>query len=217
VTPSEFRDRLARRARRAGVADVPPELVQRLDTYYRLLASWNRKINLSGMDLSEPTNDAFDRLLVEPLVAAGHAPPRAARMLDVGSGGGSPAIPFALARPGLRLVMVESKVRKSVFLREAARELGMPGAEVVNSRFELLLTRPDLHEAEDLVTIRAVRLDARVLMTLQSFLKPGGQLFLFRGPTGPAAPESVALPLTPVATHPLLDSLHSRLVVLQKA
>ena len=45
-------------------------------------------------------------------------------MIDIGSGGGSPAIPLALAVPGLRLLMVESKTRKSVFLREAVRALG---------------------------------------------------------------------------------------------
>jgi 16S rRNA (guanine527-N7)-methyltransferase len=217
MTGREFRDRLARRARRAGITELPTAMTARLEIYYRLLALWSRKINLSGMDLSEPTNEAFDRLLVEPLVAAGHIVAGATRMLDVGSGGGSPAIPMALARPGVALVMVESKVRKSVFLREAARELGLVRAEVVNSRFELLLTRPDLHEAEDLVTIRAVRLDARVLATLQAFLRPGGQIFLFRGPSGDASPEAVVPPLSWFATHPLHESLRSHLVVLRKS
>lgn len=216
MTGREFRDRLTRRAHRAGVP-LQAELVCSLEAYYRLLASWNQKINLTGLDLSVPTNEAFDRLLVEPLVAMTHFAARAARVLDIGSGGGSPAIPMALAMPGSSLVMVESKVRKSIFLREAARELELGYAEVVNSRFELLLTRPDLHEAEDLVTIRAVRLDPRVLMTLQVFLRQGGQLFLFRGPGGAPAYESVAPPLVWLATYPLLDSLRSRLVVLQKA
>ena len=216
MTSREFSDRLARRVRRAGMPEVSLDLARALETYYRLLASWNQKINLSGMDLAAPTNEAFDRLLVEPLVAARHVVAGAKRMMDVGSGGGSPAIPLALALPGIQLVMVESKVRKSVFLREAARELGMSRAEVVNSRFELLLTRRDLHEAEDLVTVRAVRLDARVLAALQSFVRSGAQLFLFRGPSGPSPPESVAPPLSWVATYPLLDSLRSRLVVLRK-
>ena len=216
MTGREFGVRLARRARRAGLTALAVDLVRGLETYYRLLATWNRKINLSGMDLSAPTNEAFDRLLVEPLVAAGHVAAGAARMLDVGSGGGSPALPLALALPQVQLVMVESKVRKSVFLREAVRELGLGRAEVVNARFEVLLTRPDLHEAEDLLTIRAVRLDTRVLATLQSFVRPGGQLFLFRGPTGAGTPESVAPPLAWEATYPLIESLRSRLVVLRK-
>ena len=51
-------------------------------------------------------------------------------VVDVGSGGGSPAIPMALALPTIQLLMVESKTRKSVFLREAIRALDLAGADV---------------------------------------------------------------------------------------
>ena len=209
----EFQDRLAHRARRAGIA-LPLPLAARLETYYRLLFTWNEKINLTGMDLSEPTPEALDRLLIEPVLAAQHVPPGVTRQIDIGSGGGSPAIPFALAAPGLRLLMVESKTRKSVFLREAVRALGME-AEVVTSRFETLLARPDLHEAHDLLTIRAVLVEPRVLMSLQAFVKPGGFLFLFRG-GGRDVAEEPSPPLVVRAIHPLVESLLSRLVVLEK-
>jgi len=192
---------------------MPSSLGTRLETYYRLLATWNQKINLSGIDLSDPTPDALDRLLVEPLVAAKHAPSKPSRLIDIGSGGGSPAIPFALAIPGLRLLMVESKTRKAVFLREAVRALEME-AEVLTSRFEALLTRPELHEAHDLLTIRAVRVEARVLMSLQAFIRPGGHIFLFRTSTSDAL--NALTPLNWVATFPLVEPLRSRLVVLQK-
>jgi 16S rRNA (guanine527-N7)-methyltransferase len=214
VTSREFQDRLSRRSRRVGVA-LPGELAAKLETYYRLLAVWNQKINLTGLNLSEPTPDAIDRLLIEPLVAARQAPPGVARMIDVGSGGGSPALPFALAVPGLQLLMVESKTRKSVFLREAARALEMNDTEVATSRFEQLLARPDLHEAHDLLTIRAVRIEARVLMSLQAFVRPRGQIFLFRSTSG-EAPETLTPPLAWRATYPLIESLRSRLVVLEK-
>jgi 16S rRNA (guanine527-N7)-methyltransferase len=214
VTSREFQDRLTRRARRAGVT-LSTDTAARLEIYYRLLATWNEKINLTGMSLEEPTPEAIDRLLVEPLVAARHAPADTARMIDVGSGGGSPAIPFAIAVPTVRLLMVESKTRKSVFLREAIRALELPGADVATSRFEELLARPDLHEAHDLLTIRAVRVETRVLMSLQAFVKPGGQLFLFRSTAGDA-PEPLTPPLSWRATYPLLENLRSRLVVLEK-
>jgi 16S rRNA (guanine527-N7)-methyltransferase len=202
-----------RRARRAGVV-LPSQLGTRLEAYFRLLATWNEKINLTGMDLSEPTPEALDRLLIEPLVAAKHAPQGAVRMVDIGSGGGSPAIPFALA-VSARLLMVESKTRKSVFLKEALRALEMTDAEVLTSRFEALLARPELHEAHDLLTIRAVRVESRVLTGLQAFVKPGGWLFLFRSTSGDA-PEAITPPLSWVATFPLVEPLRSRLVVLKK-
>lgn len=209
----EFRDLLTRRARRAGV-NVPLQLAEKLEAYYRLLATWNQKINLTGMDLAEPSPESIDRLLIEPLIAARHAPSGVARMMDVGSGGGSPAIPFALAVPGLRLLMVESKTRKSVFLREASRVLEMD-ADVLTSRFEALLTRPELHEAHDLLTIRAVRIDPRLLMSLQAFVRPGGNVFLFRS-TGGDATEGLTAPMTSVATCALVEELQSRLVILSK-
>jgi 16S rRNA (guanine527-N7)-methyltransferase len=215
VTSREFHDRLTRRAKRAGVS-VTPQLASRLETYFRLLETWNRKINLTGLNLGEATPETIDRLLVEPLVAARHIPTGARGMLDVGSGGGSPAIPIALALPSIRLLMVESKTRKSVFLREAIRAVELEGADVAGSRFEELLTRPELHEAHDVVTIRAVRIEPRVLSNLQAFLKPRGLLFLFRGATAADPSETVPPPLAWSATYPLLESLRSRLVVLEK-
>lgn len=215
MSSREFQDKIRRRCRRAGVS-LTPALAGRLEAYYRLLATWNRKINLTGLNLVEILPETLDRLLVEPLVAVKHVPADVTRMLDVGSGGGSPAIPMALAVPGLRVLMVESKTRKSVFLREAVRALDLGGAEVATARFEELLARPDLHETHDLVTIRAVRLEVKVLMTLQAFARPGGLLLLFRGSGASDPSETVTPPLVWRATYPLIESLRSRLVVLEK-
>ncbi len=210
-----FKERLQRRARKAGFT-VDPDLTARLETYYRLLAAWNQKINLTALNLREASDEAFDRLLVEPLIAARYAPTGAQKLMDIGSGGGSPALPFALASPDISLLMVESKTRKSVFLREAVRALSLERAAVVTARFEELLARPDLHEAHSLVTIRAVRVETRVLLGLQAFLRPGGQLFLFRGPASSDPSDVAPPPLIWRATFPLVESLRSRLVVLEK-
>jgi len=215
VTSREFQDRVTRRAKRAGVA-LGPDVLARLEIYYRLLETWNRKINLTGLNLSEATPETIDRLLMEPLVAARHVPAGAKKMLDVGSGGGSPAIPMALVLPSIQLLMVESKTRKAVFLREAIRALTLAGADVASSRFEELLARPDLHESHDLVTIRAVRTEPRMLSGLQAFVRPRGVIFLFRGATAADPSETIPPPLAWSATFPLLESLRSRLVILEK-
>jgi 16S rRNA (guanine527-N7)-methyltransferase len=214
VSRNQFRDRLVRRARRAGV-QVSSELAESLETYYKLLASWNTKINLTGLNLSETTPESIDRLLIEPLAASRHVSVGASMMLDVGSGGGSPALPLALTIPGVRLVMVESKTRKSIFLREAVRALQMRNTEVVTARFEELLARPEFHETQDLVTLRAVRTEAAVFTTLQAFMRPGGQLFLFKG-SGPLSHGSVTPLLSWKATHGLVEATNSRLVVFEK-
>ena len=191
-----------------------PKLTAKLEIYYRLLATWNRKINLTALNLTDLGPEAVDRLLIEPLAAAKHVLPGTRRIIDLGSGGGSPAIPMALAVPGAHLLMVESKTRKSVFLQEAVRALELDAA-VATARFEELLAKPELHEAHDLVTIRAVRIEARVLMSIQAFARPGGLIFLFRGAAGEPT-ETVIPPLVWRATYPLVENLRIRLVVLEK-
>jgi 16S rRNA (guanine527-N7)-methyltransferase len=205
---------LARRARRAGIT-IRPELGAQLEIYYRLLSNWNKKINLTGLRLSDFSPESLDRLLIEPLVAATHVRPAVRSLLDVGSGGGSPAIPLALALPEINLLMVEAKTRKSVFLREALRALGLTRGDVVISRFEELLTKPRLHEAHDVLTIRAVRIEPRILMSLQAFVRPSGEIFLFRTTAGAAGTTAVTPPLAWKATYPLLEQASS-LIVLEK-
>ena len=111
--------------------------------------------------------------------------------------------------------MVEAKARKSAFLREAVRTLRLDGTTVETARYEELLARPELHEAFDVLSLRAVRVEIRTLFTLQAFVRRGGLLFLFRGPSGPDAPDVVP-PLRWIGTVPLIESLQSRLTVLQK-
>jgi len=212
VRPHDVRSRLVRRATKNNIF-IGDSLADRLAAYYELLARWNRKINLTSL---ENLDEAIDRLLLEPLVASRFLPGSAGLLMDVGSGGGSPAIPFKLAVPRLKLTMVEAKARKSAFLREAVRHLGLESTQVETARFEELLARPELHEAHDVVSIRAVRTEARVLTTLQAFLSPGGVVLLFRGPSGPHVPAALVPPLEWTATHPLVESLQSRLTILTK-
>ncbi len=215
MTAREFRERLHRRARRAGVP-IDADLTLAFERYYDLLTRWNAKINLTSRLEPAGQDESIDRLLIEPLVAARHIQPQSRTLIDIGSGGGSPAIPLVLSTPRLHLRMVEAKTRKAVFLREAIRELRIGRAEVEMSRFEELLTRPELHEALDVVTVRAVRMEPRTLLSLQAFLKPGGQVFLFRGPGGGDVAGAITPPLSWAATYPLVESLRSRLVVLEK-
>lgn len=207
---------MKRRAKGAGLI-LDGALLEKLETYYQLLTKWNAKINLTAFNLlPEGDEAAIDRLLIEPLVAARYIPENSRTLLDAGSGGGSPAIPLKLTTPTLQLRMVEVKTRKAVFLREAVRTLALRDAEVESTRFEELLPRAELHEALDLVSIRAVRIETRTLLTLQAFLRPGGKLLLFRGAGKNDLEDSPPPPLAWMATYPLLDSLHSKLVVLSK-
>lgn len=212
VSGRGFKARLVTRAQRAGLT-LTPELADALTAYYELLSLWNRKINLTALD--EPER-AIDRLFLEPLLAAEHLALFAPCVLDIGSGGGSPAIPLKLVLPTMSLTMVESKARKAAFLREAVRQLRLGDVRVEAARYEELLTRPDLREAADVVTLRAVRINARALLKLQAFLKPGGRFFLFRTAETDEVPGGLPPLLVPLATFSLVEALGSRLVLIEK-
>ena len=201
--------RIAARASRAGLHVADP-LLQSLAAYVGLLMRWNRRINLTAL---ADDDRGLDKLVVEPLVAAQRLPRPGVSITDVGSGGGSPAIPMKLADPAVRLRMVESRTRKAAFLREAARQLGLEKTVVEACGYEDLAAREDAEES-DVVTVRAVRIGNRTLQRIQPLVKPGGAVFLFR--TGADAELDVPPPLRVDASCPLLDSPAGRLLILRK-
>lgn len=208
--PADLTTRIAERSSLAGVK-VSPETIQKLHAYIELLARWNRRINLTALAVDPPTDEAIDRLLVEPLVAAGRIRPDDRLVVDVGSGGGSPAIPLKLAAGHLRMVMVESRTRKSAFLREAVRELELPYVEVANCRLEELAARAELRGAVDLVTMRGVGPSDGLWAEIRALLAPAGRVFWFGGvPTGTGYPASLrtlqAVPTPPASQLLILEA-----------
>jgi 16S rRNA (guanine(527)-N(7))-methyltransferase RsmG len=162
-------------------------MLEPLEAYFQLLTQWNAKINLTSLPLDPPTDEAFDRLLVEPLAASKQIPTHTPSVwFDLGSGGGSPAIPMKIARPDLRLTMIESKERKGAFLRETVRALGLIHAVVETERFENVAANPEYAGTADLVTVRAVRADAELFLTAGRLLKHDGRLLLFRPAHSPS-------------------------------
>jgi len=205
--------RLSRRIAKAG-GTASPAQVTSLAAYVELLAKWNKKINLTAMPVDPLSDEAADRLIVEPVLGARRLMPTDRVVLDVGTGGGSPAIPLAIMASHARVVMVEVKVRKCAFLREVVRQLGLAGAAVENCRIEELLSRTEYHEAVDVVTVRAVRPDRRLLMAIQAFLKPGGRLFWF-GAEASQRPD-FQVPFTEAHTETLVPVMGSQLWILEK-
>jgi len=204
MTTKAFRERLERRAARARVA-VPPDAAEPLETYFRLLVRWNQKVNLTALALGSLTDATIDRLLIEPLAAAGRIDDAWSPWIDLGSGGGSPAIPLKLVRPALSLTMVESKARKAAFLREAVRELRIEAATVETARFEAMAQCLG-SAAVGLVTVRGVRVDDSLAVAIRSVLRDGAHLLIFSSaPTHePLAGFVAAKPvrLVPEPTHP---------------
>jgi hypothetical protein len=148
-------------------------------------------------------------------LAARYLPSAAARVIDIDLAEAR-RHPLKLSAPRIQLTMVEAKARKSAFLREAVRHLELQRARVETSRYEELLAKPELHEASEVVTIRAVRVETRVLTTLQAFLSVGGVIMLFRGPGQDDLSDMPVPPLEWTATYSLIEGLQSRLTILTK-
>lgn len=171
-------ERLVRRAAAAGVL-LSPELADRLLVYLRLLWQWNRRVNLTGFDLSEPRDEALDRLVIEPVAAATLMRAGDRRVVDIGSGGGSPAIPLALAVPSIEMTLVEVRAKKAAFLREVIRTLGLP-ASVEVTRAEEFAAATAVGRF-DVVTFRAVRADQELWRAVDRLLVPDGHVLWFGG------------------------------------
>ena len=206
--PSQVADRIARRAKRAKL-EIDAPLQEALAAYVDLLMRWNRRINLTALT---DDDDGIDRLVIEPLVAARRLPRHDAVVTDIGSGGGSPAVPMKLAAPSVRLRLVESRTRKAAFLREAVRRLALQDTAVEACRFEELADREELAAQSDVVSVRAVRTGARMLGRIEPLLKADGAVFLF-GSTRESV-DAVPAPWRVDGVYPLPG--RSRLVVVRK-
>ena len=120
----------------AGIAQMRLDILstqqQKLLDYLALLQKWNKTYNLTA--LRDPaqmiSHHLLDSLTILPYLA------NAQSMIDVGSGGGMPAIPAAICRPDLRITMVDANSKKTTFLRQAIIELGLDNAAVSSSRVE---------------------------------------------------------------------------------
>lgn len=153
-------------------AQVEPQLAARLAAYGAHLLEENRRVNLTGARTPEALlPHLLDSLTVLPYVDG--------PLIDVGSGGGLPAIPLAIAS-GQPVTLVESITKKAVFLEGALAALGLTGT-VVPLRAEVAAHDAALRERFAVGTARAVGLAPAVLEILLPFLQPGGRAVLQRG------------------------------------
>lgn len=137
-----------------------------------LLLETNRHVNLTGADTPEElAPHILDSLTLVPYVQA--------PIVDVGSGGGLPAIPLAIAT-GMPVTLVESVTKKAAFLEAAIGTLGL-GGRVIPQRAELAGRDPELREQFGSATARAVSTAPTVLELVVPLLKVGGVAVLQRG------------------------------------
>lgn len=154
-------------------ASLPAGSVERLAQYLRLLEKWNRVHNLTAIREPEQmvTMHVLDSLSILPHLASARS------LVDVGTGAGLPGIPLAIARPDLRVTLLDSSHKKATFLEQARLELKLANVTVACERAERW------HPAEpfDAVVSRAFADLADFVLAARHLLAPGGTMLAMKG------------------------------------
>jgi 16S rRNA (guanine527-N7)-methyltransferase len=175
------------RTREAGLELSSPQ-AELIHEHIALMLEWNRTINLTRITVPA---DILARHVLDSLIPGRWLPERG-RFLDVGSGAGFPGVVLKILRPEAHMTLVESHRKKISFLRVLLSRLNLGGIEVMPSRWEeiSLDVSQGITPRWDVVTMRAVRLEAQHLAHLAArFLSPGGSFAFWAGTHGRSIAE----------------------------
>jgi 16S rRNA (guanine527-N7)-methyltransferase len=172
---------------------------QQLLAFRDLLLKWNKTYNLTA--LRDPqqavSHHLLDSLAILPHLGAGN-------LLDVGSGGGLPGIPLAIARPDLSVTLVDTVQKKTTFLQQAVIELGLKNVAVHHARVE------EMAGQYAQISSRAFAELALFIKLTRHLLAPGGRWLAMKGlaPDGEirALPQDIVVDAMTPLTVPGLDA-----------
>lgn len=176
----DIKNRLSQLCEQEGISLSEKQLGQ-FQRYMELLMEWNRKMNLTAITDPEgvTVKHFYDSLLLLKAVEL----PEGASLIDVGTGAGFPGIPVAIARPDVKLTLLDSLNKRLVFLAEVCRELGI-SAEIRHARAEEGGRQKELREQFDFATARAVAGMNVLSEYCVPFVKKGGAFVAMKGPDG---------------------------------
>jgi 16S rRNA (guanine527-N7)-methyltransferase len=151
---------------------LDPAARRTLLQHLALIEKWNRVHNLTAV---RDATKAVDVHLLDSLAVVPYL--KGKRFLDAGSGAGFPGIPIAVAKPDIRMALLESSHKKSAFLKHAIAELQLRNAHAVCERVE------SWHPAEafDCILSRALAELAELITLTGHLLAPGGVLAAMKG------------------------------------
>jgi 16S rRNA (guanine527-N7)-methyltransferase len=175
--------------------ELPADVQERLLAYAAFLEKWNRTYSLTA--LRDPklavSHHLLDSLAIMPYV-------NVSTLLDVGSGGGQPGIPLAIAQPDLVVTLLDSNSKKTAFLQQAVIELGLKNVQVVTARVEEF--KPAAPFAA--ITSRAFAELADFVGLTRHLLAPGGEWLAMKGQRPVAEMNKLPAGVSVTAVHRLL-------------
>jgi 16S rRNA (guanine527-N7)-methyltransferase len=166
-------------ARRASV-ELTDDQRAKLDRYLDLLLEANQRMNLTRITdrAAAELHHLADALTLLPFLLKGSH-----NLADVGSGGGVPGIPLAIARPDAQVTLIESTRKKAIFLREAIATLELGNVQVSDRRVEEVARSGETsRESFDVAVARAVATMEWLAEWCLPLVKVGGKMLAMKGP-----------------------------------
>ena len=176
-----MKEMILRGAQQMGIA-LPDHAPDQLIRYHEILTEVNQVMNLTRV--SDDPQESVDRNYLDslsPLAVPGLLD-GVKTMCDVGSGAGFPGIPLSIACPHIHVVMMDSLGKRVKFLNQVISELHL-NAEAVHTRAEDAAKLPAFRDHFDLATARAVAALPTLLELTLPFVRPGGRMMAFKGPS----------------------------------
>jgi len=151
--------------------ELPPDFASRAGLYQDLILDWSGRMNIvSRNDL----DIILERHIIDSLVPLEEIPSEGS-LMDIGSGAGFPAIPIALVRPSLDIIMIESRRKKVLFLNEAVSRMKLEHVSIWEGRFEDYSPT----DKAEIITIRAVAPTDEIMKKSREILSKSGKIIYY--------------------------------------
>ena len=154
---------------------VDGEKLLLFEKYYEILTFYNTQFNLTAITEKK---DVYIKHFIDSLIGAEFIE---GDFLDVGSGGGFPAIPVKIYKPELKATLMDATGKKCEFLKTVVKELGLKDVKVICGRAEELAHDKNYREKFGFVTARAVAALPTLTEYCLPFLKVGGKFVAYKG------------------------------------
>jgi len=165
--------------------EISEKQLESFDKYYRLLIEYNEKFNITAITEKE---EVYVKHFVDSLLFVDML--NGENLIDIGSGGGFPALPIKIMRDDIKLTMLEATGKKCEFLKVVVSELGLKDVTVINGRAEDLAKDEKYREQFDMCSARAVARLNTLCEYCMPFVKVNGKFIAFKGQAGEELEEA---------------------------